>query len=90
MKSENAESFKTGLITGAIMLSIVFVCFLIALIGSQLNLSIDYDSVRNLFFSALLILLGIMFVEIANRMVFVCALFSGFFVASGLYLIWSI
>lgn len=86
---ENKDDLKTGVITAIIMASIIAICFLFAAISAHLNFEINYDTVKNLFFSSLLVLLAIVFVENTSKMVLTCAVFSGIFVATGLYLIWQ-
>lgn len=80
---------KENALTGLIMALIVVVAFVLAAISISINSSIDYDIVKNLFFSSLLILLAIVFIENISKLVITCAVFSGLFVATGLYLIWQ-
>jgi len=71
------------------MALIIAVSFAIAAIGATVGYTLDYDTIANLFFSSMLILAAIVIIENTSKLVITASVFSGVFVATGLYLIWS-
>jgi len=84
------EKRKESAITSIIMALIIAVSFAIAAIGATIGYTLDYDTIANLFFSSMLILAAIVIIENTSKLVITASVFSGVFVATGLYLIWSV
>jgi K+-sensing histidine kinase KdpD len=85
----DAEQKKEKLLTATIMALIIVTAFVLTAIGTYIDFSLDYDTIANLFFSSMLILAAIVIVENTSKLVITASVFSGVFVSTGLYLIWS-
>jgi len=84
------EKRKESAITSLIMGMIIVTAFVLAAIGVTIGYTLDYDTIANLFFSSMLILAAIVIIENTSNLVLTASVFSGVFVATGLYLIWSV
>jgi len=78
---------KEKLLTAAIILLMIVTAFVLSAIGTYINIVLDYDTIANLFFSSMLILAAIVIIENTRKLVLTASVFSGVFVATGLYLI---
>ena len=83
------EKRKESAITSLIMGLIIVTAFVLAALGAKAGYTLDYDTIANLFFSSMLILAAIVIIENTSKLVLTASVFSGVFVATGLYLIWS-
>jgi len=83
------EKHREAAITSLIMALIIAVSFVLAAIGVAIGYTLDYDTIASLFFSSMLILAAIVIIENTSKLIITASVFSGVFVATGLYLIWS-
>jgi len=87
--NERKAKRKEAELTTLIMAFIIITAFFLAVIGVNIGYTLDYDTIANLFFSSMLILAAIVIIENTSKLVLTASVFSGVFVATGLYLIWS-
>jgi len=87
--NERKAKRKETAITSLIMAAIIVTALVMAALGTEILYTLDYDTIANLFFSSMLVLAAIVIIENTSKLVITASVFSGVFVATGLYLIWS-